>query len=56
MKLSCLSGFKYSFGVGLRYTLDILTKLDVRGDFGIGKKTTGVYFPWGSLFNIDYEI
>jgi len=45
-----LSGLKYSFGIGLRYTIDVLEKLNVRADFGIGKNTTGIYFSIEEAF------
>ena len=38
-----LNEFKYSAGFGLRFVLDVIEKLDMRLDFGFGKKTSGVY-------------
>ncbi len=39
-----LKRMKYSYGLGLRFVFDPKQKLNIRLDFGFGKKTSGVYF------------
>ncbi len=39
-----ISTVKPTYGLGLRFRFDELSKLDLRMDIGIGKGTTGVYF------------
>jgi outer membrane protein assembly factor BamA len=45
-----LADFKYSYGCGLRFVLDKTQRLNVRIDFGFGKRTSGVYFTGGEAF------
>ena len=42
--------FKYAYGAGLRFVLDPRQRLNLRLDFGFGKKTSGVYFTAAEAF------
>ena len=42
--------FKYSYGFGLRYTIDMLEKLNVRMDIVFGENTKGIYFAVEEAF------
>jgi outer membrane protein assembly factor BamA len=45
-----LEDFKYSYGFGIRFTIDVIEKLNVRMDIGLGKNTKGVYFAVEEAF------
>ncbi|NOX66282.1 MAG: BamA/TamA family outer membrane protein [Chlorobi bacterium] len=45
-----LRGFKYSYGLGVRYIFDKKERLTVRADFAFGKNTSGVYFAIQEAF------
>jgi len=45
-----LTQAKYSYGFGLRFTLDEQEKLNIRFDMGFGKNTTGIYFNLEEAF------
>jgi len=45
-----LSHAKYSYGFGIRYQFNKEEKVNLRADFGFGKKTSGVYFGIEEVF------
>jgi len=45
-----LSDFKYSLGAGVRYQISPDEGINLRLDFGIGEKTSGLYITFNEAF------
>ena len=45
-----VSGLKYSYGGGIRYSLTKKEKLNLRIDYGVGQNSTGLYFTVKEAF------